>query len=91
MKLFVFVRDEDFEIFLTVSNLPNSPETFQHFLKSVGTTQLRFDTPKESFIPVPPGSCIRLRTEEDYLYAIETQLPREKKDKSERGSSCVIV
>lgn len=91
MKLYVFLRDDDFDIFLTTTNLPNSPETFQRFLKSVGTTQIAFSQKNEFFFSVPPGSCVRLRTEEDYIHTLTTLIPREKQDKSRRSSSCCIV
>jgi hypothetical protein len=91
MKLFVFLREDDFEIFLSLTNLPNSPETFQRFLKTVGTTQIAFSQKNEFFFSVPPGSCVRLRTEDDYIDAIHTLLPRDKEDKSRRSSSCTIV
>ena len=91
MKLFVLLKDSDFQTFLQITNLPNCPETFQKFLKTVGTTQISFHKQNDSFVAVPAGSCVRLRTEEDYKYTILNSQPREKQDKSRRSSSCCIV
>lgn len=91
MKLFVLLKDSDFQTFLQITNLPNCPETFQKFLKTVGTTQISFHKQNDFFVSVPPGSCVRLRTEEDYEYTVLSCKPREKQDKSRRSSSCSIV
>jgi hypothetical protein len=91
MKLFVLFHEVDFVLFLELLNLPNCPETFQRFLKDIGTTQISFQPSTSSFLEVSPGSCIRLRAEKDYVLAIAKLVPHEKQDKSRRTSSCTIV
>lgn len=91
MKLFALFHEIDFSLFLEVRNLPNCPETFQRFLKDIGTTQISFQASTSSFLEVPPGSCVRLRGEKDYLLAMAKLVPHEKQDKSRRTSSCTIV
>ena len=89
MKLSILLIESDFLEFLRLRNLPNCPESFQTFLKVVGTTQISFAPSNSQFVQVPVGSCIRLRTQGDYseiLLALQ-----EKPDKSRRTSSCSIV
>ena len=91
MHLTVHLVEDDFTQYLTLRNVPNRPETFQQFLKTVGTTQILIGSPKESFVSVPSGSCIRLRTQESYRKAFLDALPPEKEDKSRRSSSCSVM
>jgi hypothetical protein len=92
MKLWVLVNTKHFQAYLEQGHLVNSPDTFQQYLREIGTSFLTFQTPsKEStdYIEVPSGSCIRLRTEDEYkLHAHDL---RTKEDKSERTTSCTIV
>ncbi len=91
MKLFVHLIDEDFTRYLTLRNVPNCPETFQQFLKTVGTTQISVGSREGSFVLVPSGSCIRLRTQESYQKTLDELTPVEKPDKSRRSSSCCVM
>jgi hypothetical protein len=91
MPVFVYLVDEDFVHYLTLRNVPNCPETFQQFLKTVGTTQISIGSFHDSFVLVPEGSCIRLRTHESYANALASLLPPEKQDKSRRSSSCCVM
>ena len=88
MKLWVAFDDVVFQRYLQQTNKPNCPETFQAYLRTVGTTQISFQ-PTSTFVEVPLGSCIRLRTVE--AYEAVKQLHTEKQDKSRRSSSCTIV
>jgi hypothetical protein len=98
--MWAYVFDPDFLQFLASRNLKNSPETFQLFLKEVGTTDLKWTKQQRDqvapscvsqYVRVPPGSCIRLRTPDAYARVVAPQLTREKQDKSRRSSSCTIV
>lgn len=98
--MWVYVSDPDFLLFLSTRNLKNSPEVFQLFLKEIGTTDVKWtkDQKEKSvsscvsqYVRVPPGTCIRLRTPDDYARVIASQFKPEKQDKSRRSSSCTIV
>lgn len=92
MNLWALVDTKHFQAYMEQSQLANSPETFQRFLREVGTHCITFQTPSKEFtdyIEVPKGSCIRLRTEDEYK--LHTHELRTKEDKSERTSSCTIV
>ena len=98
--MWAYVSDPDFLLFLGTRNLKNSPEVFQLFLKEIGTTDLKWTKDQKDktvpsclsqYVRVPPGSCIRLRTPEEYAKVVAFQFPREKQDKSHRSSSCTIV
>ncbi len=87
--MYVLLNDNDFLEFLRLRNLPNCPESFQIFLKVVGTTQISFQIKDTSFVQVPEGSCIRLRSQGDYDSIV--MRVHDKPDKSRRSSSCTIV
>lgn len=98
--MWAYVYDPDFLQFLSARNLKNSPEVFQLFLKEIGTTDLKWSKQQKEKIPpscvsqyvrVPPGSCLRLRTSEEYAKVVASQFPREKQDKSRRSSSCTVM
>jgi hypothetical protein len=92
MKLWVVVDTNYFQIYLEKHQFTNSPETFQRYLRDVGTHSILFQKPSEAFsdfLEVPKGSCIRLRTKDEYN-AITHEF-HEKKDTSRRTSSCTIV
>lgn len=90
--MWAYVIDSDFLQFTITRNLPNCPETFQLYLKEVGTSDLQMKKPiRPWYEKVPPGSCIRLRTPEEYVRVVTTMMPREKPDKSRRSSSCCVM
>jgi hypothetical protein len=88
MKVWVVFEDSVFQNYLYQTNKPNCPETFQTYLREIGTPEISFQQ-KASYVEVPAGSCIRLRSLESYE-AVK-QLHIEKPDKSRRTSSCTIV
>ena len=102
----VLVYDEHYRKYCEKRVKPHDLDSLQSFLKEIGTPSLLFQTPKErvvstfvSYRQVPYSSCIRLRTSEEYDSTVQKILypkplyaePHEKKDKSTRSSSCVIV
>lgn len=98
--MWAYVYDPDFLQFLTIRNLPNSPETFQLFLKEFGTTDLKWTKQQKNllepscvsqYVRIPPGSCVRLRTRDEYARVVASLLTREKQDKSQRSNSCTII
>lgn len=101
MKAFVLVYQEHYEKFCELGNTSQTNESFQAFLRDIGTSSLLFRMQENqlesnyvSYREVPPGSCIRLRLPEDYVAMIHAkvfQTSHEPQDKSRRGSSCVIV
>ncbi len=97
MKIWVLVYDEHFSKYLDTKHLETSVETFQSFLKDIGTVSIQFQEPKQPDIGyiqykrVPPGTCIRLHTEDEYRKKIYDTLFRSTMDKSRRANSCTIV
>lgn len=99
MKSWALVYDEHFSKYLETKHLEVSDESFQSFLKEIGTISIQFQEPKQpdvgyiKYKEAPPGSCIRLRTEDEYRIQIHTCLFGDTNtfDKSRRTSSCVIV
>ena len=91
MKTWVFLDFQLFQAYLEKDNLPNGPETLQTYLREIGTSAISFQKPSEdsSFIEVPMGSCIKLRTEAEYTLQKKSIQPQQ--DKSRRTSSCNIV
>ena len=92
MKLWAIVSTDAFQVYLDHSNLPNCPATLQKYLYEIGTPSISFQAPltKETdYIEVPQGSCIKLRTEDQYNLHASHLTP--KQDKSRRTSSCTIV
>jgi hypothetical protein len=92
MKLWVRVNTKHFQAYLQQAQLANSPETFQRFLREVGTPFLTCEAPSNEstdLLDVPNGSCIRLRTEDQYNAHVQSF--QTKQDKSERTTSCTIV
>lgn len=96
----VLVYDEHYRKYCEKHTRPHDLDSLQSFLKEIGTPSLLFQTPKErvistfvSYRQVPYASCIRLRTSEDYVAVVHTNLYpelHEKRDKSRRSSSCTI-
>lgn len=99
MKTWVLVYIEHFSKYLETKHLEKSTEAFQAFWKEIGTVSLTFQEPQQpdtgyiEYQPVPSGSCIRLRTEDEYRKKIKDSLfpTVEPQDKSRRSSSCCIV
>jgi hypothetical protein len=101
MKAFVLVYNEHYGKFCEVHSLSDTQESFQRFLKEIGTPSVQFQsviTMEESnymgYKEVPEGTCLRLRQPHEYVAVVHEKLfqtSREKEDKSRRGSSCVIV
>ncbi len=61
MQLFAFVRVSQYQEFLTKESLQDTRESFQQFLKQVGTTSIRFNIDESAdYKKVPSGSCVRL-------------------------------
>lgn len=97
----VLVYDEHYQKYCEKICKPNDLDTFQLFIKEIGTPSLLYQTPKErkvassvAYRQVPYSSCIRLHTPEQYEAVVhKTLYPelREKQDKSTRSSSCTIV
>ena len=97
----VLVYDEHYRKYCEMKTRPHDLDSFQAFLKDIGTPSLLYQTPKErivstfvSYRQVPYSSCIRLRTSEDYVSVVHKILYpelRDTQDKSRRSSSCVIV
>ena len=95
----MLVYTEHFSKFLEATHLEQSDESFQRYCKQIGTISIQFQEPKQpemayiQYKLVPPGSCIRLRTEDEYRITIRDQLfPQpDPQDKSRRTSSCTIV
>lgn len=101
MKLWVLVYDEHYEKFLSLQHLEKNGESFQVYLKEIGTPSLAFQKPtgvlQTNYIEykeVPIGSCVRLRTSEKYVAVVHKVLYpelRQREDKSRRSTSCVVV
>lgn len=101
MKLFALVYQEHYAKYCERHTLSQTDSSFQDFLKEIGTPSLSFQPRKDaellkdvSYNEVPPGSCIRLRLQGDYVGTVHKKLfevSYEKADKSERGNSCSIV
>lgn len=73
MQLFAFVRVSQYQDFLTKESLQDTCESFQRFLREVGTISIRFNIDESAdYKKVPSGSCIRLR--------LEDKPPSEKKE-----------
>jgi hypothetical protein len=91
MKLWALVYEEHVSKYLDTKHLERSPLSIQSFLREIGTPSLQFGKASDpSFQEVPPGSCIRFRTPDEYRLIVQDQLyPRP--DKSRRTSSCAIV
>jgi hypothetical protein len=101
MKLWVLVYEEHYQRYKEYYGLEESIQSFQRFLKEIGTPSLQFNQPamKEQsnylkYLEVPEASCIRLRKPEEYVAVLHESLfqgRHEKQDKSRRSSSCSIV
>jgi hypothetical protein len=90
MQLWALVNPRQFQAYLEQSTLSNSPQTLQIYLSTIGTSSIRFQNPSDDlYREVPPGSCIQLRTEDQYKFHASHLIPKE--DKSQRSSSCTIV
>jgi hypothetical protein len=95
------VYDEHYQRFCELNVKSDDLDTFQQFLKEIGTPSLLFQTPNERKVAtsvvykqVPYSSCIRLHTPENYAAVVhKTLYPklREKQDKSERSNSCTVM
>jgi hypothetical protein len=94
MKLWVLVYDEHYSKYLDTNHLEKSADSLRAFLSTIGTSHIAFQEPTNGlrFLEPPSGSCIRLRTPEQYVKIVhETLFQSGPQDKSERSSSCVIV
>jgi len=99
MKTWVLVYDEHLSKYLETMHLDLSDESFRTYCKEIGTISIQFQEPKQpemayiQYKSVPPGTCIRLRTEVEYRSTIREHLfsNSEPQDKSRRTSSCCIV
>ncbi len=101
MLPWVLVYDEHYRKYCEKMVCPHDLESFQRFLKEIGTPSLFFQAPAQRVVQtsvfyrqVPMGTCIRLHTPETYVSVVHKILypeAREKQDKSRRSSSCVIV
>lgn len=97
----VLVYKEHYDKYREIHQLEESVSTFQAFLKDIGTPSLVFQKPTKveesnyvSYVQAPQGSCIRLRTSQNYAAVLHEKLfpaSNEKQDKSRRSSSCTIV
>ncbi len=97
----VLVYDEHYRKYCEQSSCPHDLDSFQRFIKEIGTPSLLFQTPSQrvvqtnvSYRQVPMSSCIRLRLPEDYVAVVHAKLYpelRNKEDKSRRSSSCVLM
>lgn len=62
MQLFAFVRVSQYQDFLMKESLQDTCESFQRFLREVGTSSIRFNIDESAdYKKVPSGSCVRLR------------------------------
>ncbi len=101
MLAWVLVYDEHYRKYCEKKACPHDLDSFQRFLKEIGTPSLFFQPPAQrvvqsgvSYRQVPLGACIRLRLPEDYTSVVHESLYpelRDKPDKSRRSSSCTIV
>ena len=101
METWVLVYDEHYRKYCDKRCCPHDLDSFQWFLRDIGTPSLSFQKPHQhivqtavSYRQVPLGTCIRLRGPEDYTSVVHKNLYpelREKQDKSRRSSSCTIM
>lgn len=94
MKIWALLNEEHFSKYLETKNLERSDESLQIFLNDMGTFSFFFVKPTGSnYKELPLGSCIRLRTLDDYVQRVSVLFPEytQIKDKSTRSSSCTIV
>ena len=63
MKLYAFVRTSTYKTFLDSKSLEDTAESFQLFLREIGTHAIAFNRDEDGdFKAVPSGSCVRLHT-----------------------------
>lgn len=96
MKTWVLVYDYHYAEYLTKNKLERTTESFQQFLKEIGTIAVFFHKPSlkssnSTYCEAPEGTCIRLRHPEKYVSVIHEKLVPSSLDKSGRRSSCTIV
>ena len=101
MKLWALIYEEHYIKYCLISHQTENNEVFQGFLKTIGTPSLAFEKPKEPlesnymlYKEVPDGTCVRLRTTQEYATVIRQKLypeSNEKPDKSRRSSSCTLM
>ena len=101
MKLWVLVYEEHYEKFLALHQQEKTNESFQQYLKEIGTPCFFFQKPTEvlqsnyiHYKEVPQGTCIRRRRSEEYVAIVHKVLYpelRQREDKSRRSSSCAIL
>lgn len=61
MKLYAFVRTSAYKTFLDSKNLEDTAESFQQFLREIGTHAIAFNRDEDGdYKAVPSGSCVRL-------------------------------
>ncbi len=82
MQLLAFVRVSQYQEFLAKESLQDTRESFQQFLKQVGTSSIRFNIDESAdYKKVPSGSCVRLLStlnhgkKEEIVLQPETTLP----------------
>lgn len=101
MKTWVVVYQEHYLKYLESNVLNDSQTSFQSFCKDIGTVSLWFEKPQQQYLDmpyirikeVPAGTCIRLRTSDEYRLVVQEKLfpRRNSQDKSRRSSSCSII
>ena len=99
--MWALVYEEHYIKYCLMHHQAENDGTFQAFLKEVGTPSLSFAKPAEGlesnymlYKEAPLGSCIRLRTPQEYATVIRRKLypeSDEKPDKSRRTSSCSLM
>lgn len=67
MKLYASVDKDLYYQFCKVNWLETNDDSLRRYLRDVGTLNLSVGKQKESFVEVPPGSCVRLHNSQDYI------------------------
>jgi hypothetical protein len=92
------VHNEHYRRYCEKKCRPHDLDSFQEFLKEIGTHVLSFQPPTErvlgnivSYRQVPMGSCIRLHQPDNYFEVVAAKLYPEEHGRPRRTSSCSIV